>query len=91
MCRLQRRRGARLVPQPKHTSRFTDTAGTLQQPRAVKLNHRRTPYQVVERQSPSATPLRLLRTGAQPQDTAKSPGDNREDEYEPHLLDALEI
>ena len=88
------RRGARLVPQPKtpvpvslHTARHI--FNSLEQ---SKLNHRRTPYQVAERSSPSTNPLPVNEKPAlSPTKAKETPNDRREDQYEPSFLDALEI
>ena len=88
------RRGARLMPQPK-----TPVPVSLNTARHIfnnveqsKLNHRRTPYQVAERSSPSTNPLPANeKPTLNPQRALESTGDKSEDQYEPSFLDALEI
>ena len=88
------RRGARLVLQPK-----TPVPVSLNTARHIfnnleqsKLNHRRTPYQIAERSSPSTSPLPVNeKPTLNSTKAAESPVSNREDQYEPSFLDALEI
>lgn len=88
------RRGARLVPQPK-----TPVPVSLNTARHIfnnleqsKQNHRRTPYQVAERSSPSTNPLPVNeKPTLSPHKEMESPVGKREDQYEPSFLDALEI
>ena len=88
------RRGARLVPQPK-----TPVPVSLNTARQIfnnleqsKLNHRKTPYRIAERSSPSTNPLPVSeKPTSSPTKVVEPPAGKGEDQYEPRFLDALEI